>query len=123
MNLKTNGSNLKVDGLKLGRLNQVQQSQAGVGMIRRVQVGGEIDTRMLWSSPYERSHAVHLTLSPLEYQWHAERTGRPSVKSQWGCEHHLRCNQTLLERRYAGIALFESLASKFRLLLDLNFIS
>jgi hypothetical protein len=62
-------------------------------------------------------------LSPLEYQWHAERTGRLSVKSQWGYGHHLRRSQTLVERRYPGITFSEGLASIFRLLLDLDFIS
>jgi hypothetical protein len=40
----------------------------------------------------------------------------------WECAHHLRYGQTLVERHYTGVALFECLTSKFRLLLDLDFI-
>lgn len=60
-------------------------------------------------------------LSLLKYQWHADRTKR-SVKSILVREpgNHLRRRQTFSGSRYAGVALFERLASKFGLLFDLN---
>ncbi len=61
-------------------------------------------------------------LSPLKYQRHVERTENLSVKLPWNSGHHLRCSQTLFERRDTRIPLFEGLARKSRLLLELNLI-
>src|SRR5229473_2904919 len=64
-------------------------------------------------------------LSPLKYQRHAERARGLSGKTSWElvCSYYLHRSQTLAERRYARISLFEGLPGKFRLFLDLNFIS
>jgi hypothetical protein len=70
-----------------------------------------------------RRKKIKWLLSPLKYQRHAYRSGRLSIKSLCGCDHHLHCSQTLPEGRYTRIALFNGLAGKFGLLLDLNFIS
>ena len=73
--------------------------------------------------PEDKDEAERQQLSPLKYQRYAVGAGRISVNLPWGCGHHLRCRQTLLEGRYTGIALFERLPGKFRLLFDFNFIS